>query len=152
MPFNLNLRYYYKDLGFCPDLGVCALGCTLQLCSCGFLPVGLLHMSGLRMCIRVYFSVSLSSRVLASISLSPSHSFFLYHSLSLCLSSSLLCNWSHINPNCIFYYELHTLYSLTCPVPNLKCKRTKCSIASSKSLSLLLLLAFDLINVLFLSS
>ena len=102
----------------------------------------------------VFFCVPVFPRL--SIHFSLSLPFFLSLSLPLSLiiylSSSLLYNWSHINPNCIFYYELHTLYSLTCPVPNLKCKRTKCSIASSKSLSLLLLLAFDLINVLFLSS
>ena len=81
-------------------------------------------------------------------SLPPILSLFLYHSPPIiCLSSSLLYNWSHINPNCIFYYELHTIYSLTCSIPNLKCKGTKCSMASSKSLSLLLPLAFDLINV-----
>ena len=130
---------------------VCAhVGCTLQQCTCGFLPVVALHVSCLCMCIGVYLSVSLSFRVLAFISLSLP--FFLYFSITpptliICLSSSLLYNWSHINPNCIFYYELHTIYSLTCSIPNLKCKGTKCSMASSKSLSLLLPLAFDLINV-----
>ena len=148
MPFNPNLRCYYEDLGFCPYLGVCTCGVYtpavhLWISSC----CGASHV--LLVYVHRGVSVSLSFRVLAFISLSLP--FFLYFSITpppiICLSSSLLYNWSHINPNCIFYYELHTIYSLTCSIPNLKCKGTKCSMASSKSLSLLLPLAFDLINV-----
>ena len=97
---------------------VCAhVGCTLQQCTCGFPPVVSFHVSRLCMCIRVYLSVSLSFHVLAFISLSPSHSFFISLSLPLsliiCLSSSLLYNWSHINPNCIFFFFVSFIMSCT---------------------------------------
>ena len=159
--FSPNLRGYYEDLGFCPYLGVCTgrvytPAVRLWISSCCIVSHVLLvyvH-QGVSFCVPVFPCLSIHF----SLSLPFFISLSLLLSLLICLSSSLLYNWSHINPNCIFYffcifyYELHALYSLTCPVPNLKCKRTKCSMASSKSLSLLLPLAFDLINVLFLSS